>query len=99
MKDRDVSVFIPLKASMIETSRKLAVALGEFPTVAWNYADQIEALLSKDALSAEDGVRLAELVNGLKQDAEMAEGFRRDLTPILRAAIISDPEGRGGRLQ
>ena len=99
MTDRDVQVIISLKASMIDTSRKFAVALGEFPTVAWNYADQLETLLSNVNVSSEDKVKLAELVEGLKRDAELAEVVRRDLAPILHGAIISDPEGRKGPLQ
>ena len=99
MQDRDVKVIICLKASQIKETRRLALALGEFPTVAWNYAHWIAAILSKEDSGPEDAKELGRLVAGLIKDAETAEAARQTLAPLVSTAIIHDPEGRKGSLQ
>lgn len=94
MGNRDVQIIIPIKSGSVKEARRLAQAMGEFPTIAWNYAEQIAALLSKELLTPEDGEELAVLVAGLKADAERAGEAHQLLAPIVYGAFIQDPEGR-----
>ena len=99
MEDREVNVTIAMKASDIEPTREWFARAGEFPTIAYNYAMEIEKLLSKAESTPEDGRELAELVAGLRNDALRAEMVRNALRPILETATISDPDGQKGRPQ
>lgn len=99
MQDRDVKVTVTMKASEIETVREWFARAGEFPEVAFGYASEIGKLLSKDVAELEDGEALAKLVEELSWDAQRAMLVRAALAPILKSAIISDPEGRQGPLQ
>ncbi|MFD3190700.1 hypothetical protein ACFMPD_10550 [Sedimentitalea sp. HM32M-2] len=96
--DRDVNVTVTMKAPDIETTREWFARAGEFPTVAYNDALEIEKLLSKAQAKPDDGRELAELVKGLRNDAGRAEMVRIALRPLSEAATISDPEGQKGRL-
>ncbi|SMX50837.1 hypothetical protein [Maliponia aquimaris] len=99
MSDRDVKVIIALKASQIEETRRLALAMGEFPTIAWNYGQRIAAIVTKEGGTTEDAKELDELVAGLITDAETAKTEKRPLAPLIETAMIHDPEGRKGPLQ
>ncbi|WP_424986366.1 hypothetical protein [Microbulbifer sp. S227A] len=94
-----MKVTVTMKASEIETTREWLARAGEFPTIAYNYALEIEKLLSKAKATPEDGRELAELVAGLRNDAMRAEMVRNALRSVLETAKITDAEGRKGRLQ
>ncbi|TCM77622.1 hypothetical protein [Rhodovulum steppense] len=95
-EDRNVLVCVPLMASQIEDARGMSRALAEFPTIAWNYADRIHALLSGDASGEAVGQELAQLVHGLRIDAERAHVAALGLRPMVEAAKIVDPKGQEG---
>ncbi len=97
--DREVQVIVPIQASDVERGRRCAAAVAEFITIAWNYADKIEQIMLSDDPDPGDGEKLAQLVAGLKADAELAEKAKRALAPLLKRATIHDPEGRKERLQ
>lgn len=97
MQDRDVTIQVPMKASQIEVTRAMCLALSEFPTIAWNYANQITEYMLGDEQDA--GAKLAQLVAGLKQDAERAHQAVLKLKPLIAEATIADPDAPKERLQ
>ena len=97
MQDRDVTIQVPMKASQIEVTRAMCLALSEFPTIAWNYADQVAEYMLGDEQDA--GAKLAQLVAGLKQDAERAHQAVLNLKPMIDAARITDPDASKEWLQ
>lgn len=99
MEDRDVMVTLTIKASQIEGTKRLFKVLAEFPTIAWNHADQLSAVCKDTGMSPDQSKAIGDAEQGMKMDAELAESLRRDLVPIFATAVIHDPEGRKGPLQ
>ena len=95
MGNRDLQVIIPVKAHRLKETRELCRTMEEFPRAAWNFANQIAALLqSEEVATPEYCSALAALLNGLLVEAENAETARLALEPIVYGAFIHDPEGR-----
>lgn len=97
MMDRDVSVHVGLKASQVERSRELCQSLAEFPVGVAAVLERIVALI--DSGDPDVGAEISALLVELLATAQRVCVIVSVLKPIIEAAVISDPDGRPGRLQ
>lgn len=97
MDDRTVAVTITMKASQIAQSRALVTGIEMFPgTVINDLNAMVECAKSgTTAAGAENGRLMAEL-QGLALGTRQGQLALRE---IVGNAVMSDPDGRPGRLQ
>ncbi|MFV0360278.1 MAG: hypothetical protein ACK5IR_11025 [Tropicimonas sp.] len=86
-----------MKASQVEGTRRLCRSLAEFPAGVAAGLERIGALIDRGdpSVSAEISALLVELL----ANAHRVCVIVNVLKPIIEAAVISDPDGRPGRLQ
>ena len=99
MDNRLVTVSVQMAASAVPESRYLWTLLGQVPRDIKVCATRIENIATSESPTDQDGAELAALVDQLRQHADAAGQIIICLHAILQHAIISDPEGRTGRLQ
>lgn len=97
MEDRDVRIVASIKASQVDESKSLVGGLDTFPTVVNNYIGLFMECIREG--TPEAGHRLGALLHDCQADAEQAQKMLLRLHEIIGNPILSDPEGRKGRLQ
>lgn len=97
MADRNVMVSVTMKHSEVAESRALVTGLEIFAATMFNYVNECGACIERG--TPEDGARLGELLREMQAAAIGAGQAQARLHEIFGEAMISDPEGRQGRLQ
>lgn len=96
MSDRDVTIYLSMKASEIEATRAMTAVLAKFPARVWILAKGIEELLAGDVPHETVVEKLPPLLAGLIERAGEASAMTEALKPLICNATFIDREGKEG---
>ncbi|MGC9418274.1 MAG: hypothetical protein ACP5EN_04805 [Rhodovulum sp.] len=97
-EDRDVLLWVPLKASQVEAAREAGRALAEFPSIIEAGADHLAETLMRDDIPPEEvGKQLGEGLKAMKANAALAKAAALFLQPLAMAGTFTDQRSTGPR--